>query len=208
MTKTIKNLLVLGGTQMLGRDLIESTIPEKTYNIFLANRGLTNRHLFPDLIRIKIDRQDDSLCTELKNYIYDTVVDFSCYNIDQFNNTKKFIQCQKYILVSTMSVFEKNLETKADSYRNYCIEKRKLETYIENNPPSYPVIFVRPCAVYGDNDYTNRFESRSGRWYWKNTKVIADQHSGAIGVSSVTAIIKKLIANDNFLEISHVNIVQ
>ena len=42
------DILVLGGTQMLGRDFVETLLSEHTndYNIYIANRGLTNNHLF------------------------------------------------------------------------------------------------------------------------------------------------------------------
>ena len=58
-----KQILVLGGTQMLGRDFVETLcLNNSPFTITLANRGITNPELFHDLKKIKIDRD------EIKSY--------------------------------------------------------------------------------------------------------------------------------------------
>ena len=81
------NILVLGGTQMLGRDFVETLSNSEEHKIILANRGITNPSLFNEIDHITIDRNDKSLCSGLSSQPYDYFIDFSCYNLNQFNNT-------------------------------------------------------------------------------------------------------------------------
>jgi nucleoside-diphosphate-sugar epimerase len=184
------NVLVLGGTQMLGRDFVEVLRNLPDYKITLANRGLTNPSLFPNICRLSIDRNDPDKCESLLGQKYDYAVDFSCYNINQFNNTFSYLQYHRYILISTQSVLDTNVleqKNKSDPYYHYCFHKKELEDHIINNEDIKNITIVRPCAVYGDHDYTNRFERRGDDFFWKytnNAKV--SKETGCVSVSDVT----------------------
>ena len=52
----MKELLILGGTHFVRRNLIERLIPSDQYNITLFNRGITNPELFSEPKRIKGDQ--------------------------------------------------------------------------------------------------------------------------------------------------------
>lgn len=201
-------LLVLGGTQMVGRDFVETiqnTYPE--YTLYIANRGITNSQLFPEIKRIFIDRNKEDSCQILSSYQFDTVIDFSCYTTDQYKNTIKYIQCNKYILISTQSVLDTNIINKQntqDPYYWYCVNKKKLEEYVLSNKKNNTII-VRPGAIYGDNDYTGRFEHRGGCFYWKNTDIEPTQQSGCIYIKDFT---KYLINMAFTLEIKYTTILQ
>jgi len=53
----MKKILIIGGTQFVGRNLIEHLIELGTYDITLFNRGITNPDLFPEIKKIKGDRK-------------------------------------------------------------------------------------------------------------------------------------------------------
>lgn len=188
-------ILILGGTQMLGRDLVETLISNEIYDITIANRGVTNPTLFTNLKRLIIDRNDTESCRVLSTSgDYDAVVDFSCYNILHYNNVVDHIKnIKKYILISTMSVLDTNFTNSDERYISYAMLKKELETKIA--PPSNisMTIVVRPCAIYGDNDYTGRFDKINDIFYWKNTNIAADKHSGCLSVQELSAILIKLI---------------
>jgi nucleoside-diphosphate-sugar epimerase len=191
-----KKILVLGGTQMVGRDFIETAKEQNNLIISLANRGLTNKKIFTDLENIYIDRNNRSLCSNLTNRLFDIVVDFSCYNIDQYKNTIGYINCKKYILISTQSVLDSNVLNKKDikdPYYWYCYNKKELENYILslNND----TIIVRPGAIYGHNDYTNRFEYREDNFYWKNTNIIPSESNGCVYVKKFSLYLLDIIRN-------------
>ena len=182
-------ILVLGGTQMVGRDFVETiqnNYPE--YELYLANRGVTNSQLFPEAQRIFIDRNIGTSCSTLANYKFDIVIDFSCYTMDQYKNTIKYINCNKYILISTQSVLDNNTLNKKDrldAYYWYCVNKKKLEEYVLLHN-SQTTIIVRPGAIYGPNDYTNRFEYRDGKFYWKDTNLEPSTFTGCIYIKDFT----------------------
>ena len=51
-------ILVLGGTGLIGPPMVEYALA-RGHELTLFNRGKTNTHLFPDVERIKGDRNDD-----------------------------------------------------------------------------------------------------------------------------------------------------
>lgn len=194
-------LLVLGGTQMVGRDFVETiqnNYPE--YAVLIANRGITNNQLFPNIKRISIDRNKEASCSVLSDYRFDAVIDFSCYTKDQYRNTIKYIDCNKYILISTQSVLDNatlNSTDRLDAYYWYCTNKKKLEEYVLSEN-SRTIIIVRPGAIYGPNDYTNRFEYRDGKFYWKNTTLEPSQKTGCIYIKDFTKYLIDQILNPSF----------
>ncbi len=182
-------VLVLGGTQMIGRDFVETI--QKTnqeYELYISNRGIRNKDLFPNVDKICIDRNNKESCSILSNYIFDIVIDFSCYNIIQYCNTIDYLTYKKYILISTQSVLDTNTLNKKDSndpYYWYCLHKKEVEDYIISN--SKKTIIVRPGAIYGHNDYTGRFEYRNGDFYWKNTNIKPLEEKGCIYLKKFTS---------------------
>jgi 2'-hydroxyisoflavone reductase len=193
------NVLVLGGTQMLGRDFVEVLLNLPDYKITLANRGLTNPSLFPNINRLNVDRNHSYKCESLLGQRYDYVIDFSCYNISQFNNTFSYLQYRKYILISTQSVLDTNVleqKDRSDPYYHYCLQKKELEDHIINNEDIKNITIVRPCAVYGDHDYTNRFEKRGDDFFWKYTNnAKASKETGCVSVKEVTKSLVDLLTN-------------
>jgi 2'-hydroxyisoflavone reductase len=167
-------ILILGGTQMIGKNFTKLLI-NNNCNIILANRGVTNPNLFSNIPLIKLDRNIEDSCKVLSNYNFDIVVDFSCYTANQFENTYKYLKYKKYIYISTMSVHENNIINNpnlTNNYHKYCVDKFAIEEYINHNKIKNCLI-IRPCAIYGDDDYTNRFYKKDNDYYWKsnNSKV-------------------------------------
>ena len=52
-------ILVLGGTQFIGRDLVETLMTDENYSLSLANRGISNTNLFNNLCKLNIDRNNN-----------------------------------------------------------------------------------------------------------------------------------------------------
>lgn len=195
------SLLILGGTQMLGRDLVQALLDKGHSDFVISNRGLTNPILFENVDHIKIDRNYQDSCSVLQTYTFDTIVDFSCYSLTQYTNITKYLnQYYQYIMISTQSVFDyeyMDFPEKNPEYSKYCINKQRIEHFILTKGDKERTIIVRPCAVYGDNDYTGRFEKRDGVFYWKHTNTVACETSRAINVQEVTKLLLKLIFEPN-----------
>jgi nucleoside-diphosphate-sugar epimerase len=203
----MQKILIVGGTQMVGRDFVELLSDNINYKLYIANRGITNKDLFKHLEHINIDRNHLDSCKELSGRFFDIVIDFSCYNINQLNNILKFISYDYYILISTQSVLDTHaIQTKTHWLHQYAKDKKELEKYsIDNNLKNTSII--RPCALYGKHDYTNRFYSSDNKFYWKHsgTEVVSNKYN--INVREFSQYLLQYIQyhNLNNIKILHID---
>jgi nucleoside-diphosphate-sugar epimerase len=157
------NILILGGSKFVGKNFVDYVSLNSDYNLILANRGITKT---PDII---IDRDNEKDCFNIKNKEYDIVVDFSCYNLNQFKNTYQSLKFNKYIFISTSAVegipFQ-NVSPDMYEMARYAYNKKECEDFIINNIKNYSII--RPCYIVGKDDYTNRFYKKDDKYYWNN----------------------------------------
>lgn len=98
-------LLVLGGTQFVGRHLVEAALAGG-HDVTLCNRGLTNAELFPDVPRIVADRTADDLADRL-NGAWDAVVDCNGYLPGHVARSADALRHRvgRYVFVSTISAY-------------------------------------------------------------------------------------------------------
>lgn len=171
----MEKILILGGTNFIGRNLVETLIELGKYELTLYNRGQTNKALFPNLELIKGDRNTSDGANAIKGQ-WDYIIDLSCY----FPNSLQQIipnvgtQLKKYIFISTCSVYElgksfplnenSNLKTclpedwEDETDRTYGERKVACETLLQKSNLNYTIL--RPGLVYGKYDHTDRF------YYW------------------------------------------
>lgn len=173
----MEKILILGGTQFIGRTLVEQLQKLNSYEITLFNRQQTQADLFPNIKKIKGDRETKDV-SQIENEHWDYVIDVSCYYPDSLSNVLKSIKgtLKKYILVSTSSVYDdvndptemrdeyaKILECNADertdrTNASYGNRKAECERILINSNQNH--IIFRPSLVYGAYDHTDRF------YYW------------------------------------------
>jgi|688.fasta_scaffold147285_4 nucleoside-diphosphate-sugar epimerase len=200
-----KKILVIGGTQMVGRDFVEFCLDNKfDYEIHIANRGITNPNLFPSIKHISIDRNIKSSCIVLSQNSYDFVIDFSCYNIQQLLNIIEYINTKKYFIMSTLSVLDSSALAQVDHWlHKYASDKKSLEDYILNN--NLPLNIIRTGALYGKNDYTNRYYELNNKFYNRqdNTEIFENKY--LMNVRTFTKYLYQYISIQN---IKSQNIIQ
>ena len=174
----MKNILVLGGTNFVGRTLTESLVASGKYNVTLFNRGKTNTELFKYVNQIHGDRESSDV-EQLYNHHWDCVIDFSGYYPVTF---QKFItgiapNVRRYIFISTVSVFDVPkyqgqliteqfaTHTCSDAQKvsplmdAYGEKKAEMERILLSQP-GLDALILRPSFIYGRYDYTERF------YYW------------------------------------------
>jgi 2'-hydroxyisoflavone reductase len=97
-------LLVLGGTEFLGRYLVESALVAG-HEVTLFNRGRRNSSLFPDVERIIGDRRGD--LAALAGRRWDAAVDSSGYLPGQVRRMAERLRdsVDHYTFISTISVY-------------------------------------------------------------------------------------------------------
>ncbi|MFK8038127.1 MAG: NAD-dependent epimerase/dehydratase family protein [Crocinitomicaceae bacterium] len=173
----MKKILILGGTQFIGRNLVERLIAIDEFDITLFNRQQTQIDLFPEIKKIKGDRGTDEI-KQIKKENWDFVIDLSCYYPNWLKSTiiNLNVNLEKYIFISTCSVYDNKLnpapikdeQTKTQtcsssqltdkSIESYSNRKAECERILKNSNLDY--LIFRPSVVYGKYDYTDRF------YYW------------------------------------------
>lgn len=200
-------LLIIGGTQMIGRDFIEYLIENNSpqYQLYMANRGITNNNIFPDIKRIIIDRNSQSKCENLSNQYFDIVIDFSCYNVNQLYNILKNLKYDKYYILSSLCSQDTNvLSDKNHWLYSYCLGKNAIEKYIlSNNLNNFNII--RPCVLFGKNDYTGRFYEKNNEIYWKENNELVIPSKYYIHVRTFTKYLYSCIKEKYSAKIIHID---
>lgn len=97
-------LLVLGGTEFLGRALVEAAL-ERRDEVTTFTRGKTNPDLFPEADRLRGDRDGD--LGALEGRTWDAVVDLSGYVPRVVRASVELLEPSvgRYVFVSSISVY-------------------------------------------------------------------------------------------------------
>ena len=168
-------LLIIGGTNFIGRNLIEKLSANKKYDLTIFNRGITNPDVFPNIKRIIGDRnsQDVKLIHQID---WDYIIDLSCYFPQSLINILSGLRLslKKYIFISTCSVYQDEKGSLSNenavikecnqnqfddpSTKSYGNRKAECERIIQAS--TYNFTILRPDVVYGKYDHTDRF------YYW------------------------------------------
>ena len=170
---TPMKILMLGGTAFLGPELVEEAT-SRGHTVTLFNRGKTNPHLFPDLEKLRGDRNGD--VSALDGRTFDAVFDTSAYVPAQVKRIADVLgdRVGHYGMVSTISVYpemgtsdaEITEETPVGRLDDPTVEKVTGETYgplkalcEEAAEAAWPgrVANVRPGLIVGPGDPTDRF---------------------------------------------------
>lgn len=176
----MKKILIIGGTQFVGRNLVEHILPYSEYDITLFNRGKTNPDLFPEVNRIIGDRNTEDL-HQIADTYWDCIIDISCYYpkpLEAFIEKLKG-QVGRYIFISTASVYDfeadenKGMAVTEDfpllSYSEEEMVDKTGMTYGKRKVACEEIllskswldtIILRPALIAGRYDHTDRL------YYW------------------------------------------
>jgi 2'-hydroxyisoflavone reductase len=158
-------ILILGGTQFLGRHAVDAAL-ERGHEVTLFNRGQTRPELYPDVEKLRGDRDGD--LGALAGRTFDAVVDTSGYVPRIVRETIDALgEVGHYTFVSTIAVYDlsepggedapvQQLEEETEEWREaYGPLKALCEEVVRER---YPDAFVpRPGLIVGPWDPTGRF---------------------------------------------------
>ena len=148
-------LLILGGTQFVGRAVAEAALAAG-HELTLFHRGRTNPGLFPGAEHVHGDREAD--LSALAGRSWDAVVDTSGYEPHVVRASVEALRETHYVFVSTISVYadltagpdeQSTVHATGDGYG-------ELKAACERELPADAQI-VRPGLVVGPHDPTYRF---------------------------------------------------
>ena len=166
-------LLVLGGTKFLGRAIVEAAL-QSGHEVTLFNRGRTNPELFPDVEKLRGDREGD--LSALSGRSWDAVVDTSAYVPQQARASAEALAdaAGHYLFISSLSAYadasqpldeESPLAELEDGqpddrlledFSNYGALKVLCERAAAEGFGG-PTAIVRPGLIVGPHDPTGRF---------------------------------------------------
>jgi len=159
-------ILVLGGTQFLGRHVVEHALGAG-HDVTLFNRGRTRPELFPEVERLRGDRDGD--LDALRGRDFDAVVDTSGYVPRIVRETIEALgDVGHYTFVSSISVYA-DVSTPPDESSARLVLQEPTEEWREAYGElkaqcedvvceRYPDAFVvRPGLIVGPWDPTGRF---------------------------------------------------
>ena len=178
-------ILVLGGTGLIGPPMVEYALA-RGHKLTLFNRGKTNSHLFPDVERIKGDRNDD--ITGLEQAVaggrrWDVVIDNTASLPRWVSESAGLLSgaADLYLYTSSISAYADSSVPGADETAavgeisaedevlvkttkditglNYGPLKARCEEEARNAFPDKAIV-VRPGLIVGPGDYSDRFS------YW------------------------------------------
>ena len=152
------SLLILGGTKFLGRHTVDVALA-RGHDVTLFNRGQTRPELFPDVEKLRGDRDGD--LAALKGRSFDAVVDTSGFMPRIVRETIDALgDVGHYTFVSTISVYADVSTPPAESSpvtgdHEYGGEKARCEDVVRER---FPHAFIpRPGLIVGPWDPTGRF---------------------------------------------------
>ncbi len=175
-------LLILGGTQFIGRALVEEIIATRPdLDVTLFNRGQSNPNLFPNLKKITGDRETSDI-EKILSQDWDYIIDVNGYYPNSIEALLPKLRGKvgRYIYVSTVSVYDVDAymgkpdalvsedypmlactaEQRLGDWSTFYGEKKaECEREILANE-WLDTIILRPSIVYGQYDYTERY------YYW------------------------------------------
>ena len=176
----MKKILIFGGTQFIGRRLVELLLENGEYDLTLFNRGKSMPDLFPNVKKILGNRRNEDI-NQLKNGEWDVVIDVSNYHPYPLQRAVDILKdkVKRYIYISTVSVYDDAAcqneviteDTLLKTYteedktaenitgQNYGAKKVACEEVLLNTPELDSVI-LRPSVVYGKYDPYDR------HYYW------------------------------------------
>ena len=163
-------ILILGGTRFLGVAMTELAL-QRGHTLTFFNRGKTNAELFPQIERIKGDRNGE--LDGLKGRQWDAVIDNSGYVPRHVRLSAELLapNVRQYLFVSTISVYPdfsapRTEDSSVGQLADASIEKVDGETYgplkalcekaAQEAMPGH-VTVVRPGLIAGPADSTDRF---------------------------------------------------
>lgn len=164
-------LLILGGTRFIGLHMAELALA-RGHTLTFFNRGRTNTDRFPDIERLRGDRNGD--IAALANRQWDAVIDNSGYTPRQVRATAELLEprVRRYVFVSSVSVyagFDKanDEESPVGTLADETVEKVDGATYgplkalaegaARQVFGSARSTLIRPGLIVGPDDNTDRF---------------------------------------------------
>lgn len=164
-------ILVLGGTRFFGIRMVQDLL-KMGHEVAIGTRGISKDPFGEQVKRITLDRSNgESLRQALQGKRFDLVIDKIAYCSNDIKRLLDFVDCQKYIYMSTTAVYApKKINLVEEDFDPLAMDlvwcerkdfpygqvKMQAEAAITQKYPGQKYIAVRYPVVLGKDDYTKR----------------------------------------------------
>jgi len=167
-TKPLR-LLILGGTGFIGPHMVQTAL-DRGHQVTIFNRGKSSTHLFPDIEKLKGDRDGD--LESLKGRDWDAVIDNTGYVPRHVRDSADLLKGHvgRYLFTSTGSVYDLNQDRidedsklldvpdpESEDVNKYYGELKVLCEQAVQERFGDAATIVRPHIVAGPGDKSDRF---------------------------------------------------
>ena len=166
------NILVLGGTRLFGKKLVELCL-QNGHNVTILTRGQSGNPFGTKVNQLIVNRDDaDSLSQALSSTTWDIVYDNICYSPNEALKICEILEgkTKKLVFTSTLSTYDIdgtvkteedfnpfNYEVRMGNREDFSYgEGKRLAEAVLFKEATFPVVAVRFPIVMGVNDYTRR----------------------------------------------------
>ena len=168
-------ILILGGTQFVGKHLVSEFLQRGDHEITVFNRGVTNPYYHYNIETLTGDRYNNDYTT-LSDRNWDAVIDVPSFKPSIVKEALDFLynSVNLYVFISTISVYDinKNLDT---AYIDYCNDKLEAEKLFHGK--ELKSLIFRPGILCGEGDITQRFDYTANGIYWKGTGNLVEDYT-------------------------------
>jgi 2'-hydroxyisoflavone reductase len=162
-------LLVLGGSGFLGPHMVQTAL-DRGHQVSIFNRGKTNPHLFPDIEKLKGDRDGD--LESLRGRDWDAVIDNTGYIPRLVKDSADLLKGHvgRYLFTSTGSVYDLSQEAidedsklldvpepESEDVKKYYGELKVLCEQAVQERYGDAATILRPHIVAGPGDKSDRY---------------------------------------------------
>lgn len=162
-------VLILGGTGFIGPHMVQTAL-DRGHQVTIFNRGKSNTHLFPEVEKLKGDRDGD--LESLKGREWDAVIDNTGYVPRHVRDSADLLKGQvgRYLFTSTGSVYALNQgridedsklldvpDPESEDVSKYYGELKVLCEQAVQERFGDAATIVRPHIVAGPGDKSDRY---------------------------------------------------
>jgi nucleoside-diphosphate-sugar epimerase len=154
-------VLVIGGTQFVGRHTVEVLL-EHGHEVTVVNRGVTPDPLPAEVQRLRADRTNpDELRGAVSGHEFDAVVDCIAYTVEDVETAYELFRgrIERYVFISTQAVYatselfpiDESMPLIDGTSFAYAQQKADIERWLDGigRSEEFPWVSLRPGYVYG-----------------------------------------------------------
>jgi hypothetical protein len=191
-------LLIIGGTRLLGRCIVEKFIDSGNCDLTVLSRRSS---IYKDKCRV-IEKEKSAGLLELDSEWFDLIIDFIAFDDSAVKEVIEKVRFGKYIFISSCWMTKLNKENRIDEFilnineqacqslpsitREYLLNKRLAENYLVTTLEHGRFHILRLPIFWGEGDHTKRLEFYVSRFLDNNPLILINNGNNCCQISNAS----------------------